>query len=76
MLLSWSCPAGSEGTAVTASGDVPTCASGQGQWVEAPANWWAYQIPGDQVATLFGAEFLFVAVLIVGAAVGRAIDGH
>lgn len=79
-MLYWTCPEGSQGTATVAfsSNQYPTCANGQGQWVEVPTYtpWWAYEIPGEEVGPLIAAMILFAVVLWVGEYVGWGIHNR
>lgn len=55
----------------------PRCPTGLQQWVSveqlAPPPWWSYEIPGEQIADLFTAMFLFAAVVMVCVQVDKAI---
>ena len=71
----WTCPDAATGITSTLSGDdVPTCASGQGSWTEAPIPWFAYVIPADQLQDLFAAQLMFFAVMLVCNKLGQAIS--
>jgi hypothetical protein len=74
--LVWTCTSGNESqrTVNLTTEQYPTCAGG-GVWIEQPTYtpWWAYEIPGDQVADLLSALIFFAAVVVVCVEVDRAI---